>query len=230
LTLPWGVYYCFVSWQSVEQQEAGDTLIHTFEVTPWVFCETKWFAFRGTVAGELSPSVSPIFHHHHPGPDPTRFEHYIINDDDEKAIFDRHWRGQSFTPSTAHNITSVRLLLRRVLLPGEVTVSIRATAFSVPTGPDLCSGTIDGNTLTTDGAGEWKEIIFDTQTLLLASTMYAIVIRAIDGDDNNNLRWRDDNSSPTYLLGWYLTSASSGARWDRWRETDMMFEEWGTPP
>jgi hypothetical protein len=225
--MPWGAYFCFNAWLAVEQNEAGDTLIHTFNVTPWVFCQTKYFAFRGTVADVLSPSVSCIFKHHHPGPDPSRFEHYIVGDDDEKAIFDRHWRGQSFTPSISHNITSVRLLLRRVLLPGQITVSIRDTAFSVPTGPDLCSGTFDGNTLTTEGAGEWKEIIFDTQALLLAATMYAIVIRAIDGDDSNTLRWRDDNSSPTYLPGWYLTSASSGANWNRWVGTDMMFEEWG---
>ncbi|MBA7580736.1 hypothetical protein ES708_22630 [subsurface metagenome] len=67
MTLPWGVYYCFVAWQSVEQTEPGDTLIHTFEVPAWSYCQIKWLAFRGTVAGQLSPSVSPIFKHHHPG-------------------------------------------------------------------------------------------------------------------------------------------------------------------
>ena len=67
LTLPWGVYYCFVAWLSVEQTEPGDTLTHTFEIPAWSYCQIKWLAFRGTVAGELSPSVSPIFQHHHPG-------------------------------------------------------------------------------------------------------------------------------------------------------------------
>jgi hypothetical protein len=67
LTLPWGVYYCFVAWQSVEQTEPGDTLTHTFEIPAWSYCQIKWLAFRGTVAGQLSPSVSPIFKHHHPG-------------------------------------------------------------------------------------------------------------------------------------------------------------------
>lgn len=65
LTLPWGVYYCFVAWQTVEQTEPGDTYIHTFEVAPWEYCQTKWFAFRGTLAEVLSPSVSPLFKHHH---------------------------------------------------------------------------------------------------------------------------------------------------------------------
>ena len=227
LTLPWGAYYCFVAWKTVEQTEPGDTLIHTFEIPDWSYCQTKWFAFRGTVAGVLSPSVSCLFKYHHPGPLPTRYEHYIINDDDEKAIFDRHWRGQSFTPSTAHKITSVKLLLSRVLLPGQVTASIRAATYGKPIGPDLCSGTFNGNTLTTEEAGEWKEIIFGIQPLLLPATIYAIVIRAIYGDGSNNLRWRDDNTSPVYPGGLYLTSENSGTSWDRWRETDMMFEEWG---
>lgn len=65
LTLPWGAYFCFVAWKTVEQQEPGDTLIHTFEIPGWIICQTKWFAFRGTVSGQLSPSVSPIFKHHH---------------------------------------------------------------------------------------------------------------------------------------------------------------------
>jgi hypothetical protein len=67
LTLPWGVYYCFVAWKSVEQTEPGDTLIHTFEIPDWSLCQTKWFAFRGTVASVLSPSVSCLFKYHHPG-------------------------------------------------------------------------------------------------------------------------------------------------------------------
>ncbi len=67
LTLPWGVYFCFVSWTAVEQQEEGDTLYHLFNVSPWMVLTTKWFAFRGTINGELSPSVSPIFEHKHPG-------------------------------------------------------------------------------------------------------------------------------------------------------------------
>ncbi|MBA7687030.1 hypothetical protein ES703_95490 [subsurface metagenome] len=66
LTLLWGVYYCFVAWTPLEQIEWGDTLIHTFLITPWLSCETKWVAFRGTVAGELSPSVSCIFQKHRP--------------------------------------------------------------------------------------------------------------------------------------------------------------------
>ncbi|MBA7591330.1 hypothetical protein ES708_33483 [subsurface metagenome] len=67
LTLPWGVYFCFVSWTAVEQEQEGDTLYHLFNVYPWMVLTTKWFAFRGTINGELSPSVSALFEHNHPG-------------------------------------------------------------------------------------------------------------------------------------------------------------------
>jgi len=67
LALPWGAYWCFVAWNKVEQLEPGDTLTHTFKIHDWLYCQTKWLCFRGTVAGELSPSVSALLKHHHPG-------------------------------------------------------------------------------------------------------------------------------------------------------------------
>jgi len=67
LTLPWGAYFCFVAWTAAEQEQDGDTLYHLFNVFPWMVLTTKWFTFRGTIGGELSPSVSAIFEHSHPG-------------------------------------------------------------------------------------------------------------------------------------------------------------------
>ncbi len=87
LTLPWGVYYCFVAWQSVEQTEAGDTLVHTFEIPAWSYCQTKYFAFRGTVAGELSPSVSALFKHHHPGVFSYDFTIQVSTDNDDFRLY-----------------------------------------------------------------------------------------------------------------------------------------------
>ena len=67
LALPWGAYWCFVAWKSVEQTEEGDTLYHTFEVPDWSYCQVKWFTFRGTVGEAISPSVTALLKHHHPG-------------------------------------------------------------------------------------------------------------------------------------------------------------------
>lgn len=64
LITPWGTYFCFVAWKIVEQTEPGDTLYHTFEMPDWVYCQTKWFTFRGTIDSSLSPSIGPIFEKH----------------------------------------------------------------------------------------------------------------------------------------------------------------------
>lgn len=64
ISLMAGTRYCFVTFHENEQEEAGDTLIHTFIKKDWPVCETRWFYFIGTVAGEEQPSSSPIFHLH----------------------------------------------------------------------------------------------------------------------------------------------------------------------
>lgn len=51
-------------WHNNEQEEAGDTLIHTFIKEPWPVCETRWFFFWATVDGVVSPSTSAIFSKH----------------------------------------------------------------------------------------------------------------------------------------------------------------------
>ena len=62
---PWFAYWCFVSWKKVEQQEAGDTLIHTFLIPSLIYCQTFWTALAGTIGGVRSPSESPIFKKHY---------------------------------------------------------------------------------------------------------------------------------------------------------------------
>jgi len=62
--VPWKTYFCFVAWHEVKQTEDGDTLYHTFDLSPWAECETRWLTFRGTVDEVLSPSVGPIFEKH----------------------------------------------------------------------------------------------------------------------------------------------------------------------
>lgn len=58
------VYYCFTAYQDIEQEEAGDTLTHTFIMSDWPACESRWFYLWGTIAGEASPSESPIWGRH----------------------------------------------------------------------------------------------------------------------------------------------------------------------
>jgi hypothetical protein len=55
---------CFVSFHDIEQNEPGDTFTHTFTVTDWPYCETRWFYFWGEIGGNKSPSASCLFEKH----------------------------------------------------------------------------------------------------------------------------------------------------------------------
>lgn len=55
---------CFTVYEDNEQEEAGDTLEHTFIKEPWAHCETRYFYFHGTIAGIASVSTSPIYAYH----------------------------------------------------------------------------------------------------------------------------------------------------------------------
>ncbi|MBA7701502.1 hypothetical protein ES703_110242 [subsurface metagenome] len=66
--LPSDKYFCFDVYKDNQQEEAGDTTTHTFIKEPWPECETRYFYFHGTIAGEASPSTSPIFKKHRKPP------------------------------------------------------------------------------------------------------------------------------------------------------------------
>ena len=159
-----------------------------------------------------------------------KYEYYDSGDDDSRAVYENLWRAQTFTPSTAHTITSVKLLCYKYVVSGTVgtvTVGIRATSGILPIGGDLCSGTTDGDTLTTATAGEWREISMGAGYALSASTKYAIVIRAPDGSSSASLMVRVDETRPTYTGGTDCYSINSGSSWTQVSSTDLLFEEWG---
>ncbi len=56
--------FCFVVYNENEQLEKGDTFIHTFIKPDWPVCQTRYFYFFGTRAGEQQPSTSPLFVKH----------------------------------------------------------------------------------------------------------------------------------------------------------------------
>ncbi|MBA7582463.1 hypothetical protein ES708_24391 [subsurface metagenome] len=158
----------------------------------------------------------------------TRYEYYITGDDKAFQIWGATWLAQTFTPSSPHNITSVKLKLYRYGSPGTITVSIRATDGSGhPTGPDLCFQTMNGLALIDWSPGEWYEFFFGTNPKLSSGIKYAIVVRAPSGDVSNHLRWRYDDTSPTYAGGIIEVSYDSGSSWAGATYDDFMFEEWG---
>jgi hypothetical protein len=110
-------------------------------------------------------------------------EYYATGDDTgDTLIQGDNWQAQTFTTQDAYTMAKVKLKLYRSGNPGIITVSIKATDVNGhPTGDDLCSGTTDGDTLTTDTAGEEREIPLTPGYALAISTKYAIVVRCAAG-------------------------------------------------
>lgn len=155
------------------------------------------------------------------------WESCTVTADSAVEIYGQNWSAQTFTiGSEAHSVTELRLMLYRELLPGTVTVSIKATDTGDPVGADLCSGTIDGDTLTTDTAGSWYVVDVDDYSME-ASTQYAIVVRAVAGDSTNSLWWKMDGSASTYAGGQEELSTGGGSTWTGDADDDYMFEIWG---
>ena len=57
-------YFCFVTMEDNEQEEAGDTLIHTFIKLNWQKCQTRWWYFWGTINSVPCRSTTGLFEYH----------------------------------------------------------------------------------------------------------------------------------------------------------------------
>ena len=156
-----------------------------------------------------------------------QYERYNTGGDSSQQIYGTLWMGQTFTvgysgANVDHQITSVKLLLYRLGTPGTITVSIRATGVDgKPTGPDLTSGTMDGNTLT--DSYEWREIIL-TPYNVSTNTKYAIILRG--GSGNNRIMVLTEVNHPSYDGGNCMFSGDSGNTWQS-SSYDVLFEIYG---
>lgn len=131
-----------------------------------------------------------------------------------------YWGGQTFLTTSAHSITSVKLFLYRSGNPGTITLSLRATSGGLPTGGDLTSGTIDGNSLPTSSTE--TEISLTSYDLDNATT-YALIIRAPSGDGLNQFYV---GSTFSYAGGTRISSSDSGANWAT-NAYDWLFKVYG---
>lgn len=159
--------------------------------------------------------------------DTVLYEYYNTGDDDYSDIFYIYPKAQTFTVTNAYLITSVKLKLLKVGAPTAIaTVGIRATdGEGKPTGSNLCSGTIDCATLTTDSNGAWYEITLGDGYSLQAATKYAIVLDCPSATITKHPSWRM-HTSGGYDDGQYLTSSDGGTTWTSFID-DFMFEGWG---
>jgi hypothetical protein len=165
---------------------------------------------------------------------PSLHERYIIHDDIQFSMWTTRWCAQTFTVGSVganenHTITSVKLKMYKLGTLGTVTVSIRGVdGTGKPTGGDLSTGTMNGDTLPIGPPGAWQEITM-TPYVLQSNTQYAIVIRLAGGDLSNILYERRDETGAAYGGGIAYYSSTGGTTWDTFPDSDCMFEVWGTP-
>jgi hypothetical protein len=140
------------------------------------------------------------------------------------------WLAQSWTATSSKRRKTVSLKLYRAGSPGTVTVSIKATSGGSPSGADLCSGTFNGNSITTDPGGEWVTVTLGDGFIPVIGTVYAIVLRFNTGATILDLvRWRLDSTSPTYPGGLAVRSTNSGSTWTQYAANDFMFKLYTAP-
>lgn len=147
--------------------------------------------------------------------------------DDIGGAYGAAWKAMSFTTVGAFTITSVKMWGFKIGVPGNLTVSIRATDVDgKPTGADLCSGTFAGGDLTADSGGQLFEITLGAGAELSATTKYAIVMRCLTGDIDNKVEFLGDLDN-TYADGATISSTDSGSTWTV-GAFEYYFETWGT--
>lgn len=92
------VYLCFVGYHDNEQEEAGDTYLHTFYKVPWPCCETRFFHFWGTIGGSVSVSTTALFKKHSTAPAQLTIlalgtSGHVLNIDDSYTACRNSWTG-----------------------------------------------------------------------------------------------------------------------------------------
>jgi hypothetical protein len=155
-------------------------------------------------------------------------EHFESGRNTGYHIYGETWIAQTFTPTEDHKVTSVKVYMLRIGLPGTLHIGIRATdAEGKPAAYDLCHGTIGGTSFS-EAYFNWREIFLGGGYDLSAGVKYAIVARCPAGSISKCLIW-GANSDGDYEGGCKLRSLDSGATWTISADADCYFEEWGIP-
>jgi hypothetical protein len=167
-----------------------------------------------------------------PTPTPGSLNVYTSNTTTDSVdwIGGSEWRAQSFTPSTSHTLSQVKLILNKTGNPsGSVVVHIRTTdANGLPTGSDLATGSI----LTSSISGSnWYSFNLNTGVKLVAGTKYSILMQASGSDLSSNIVWYGVSTANPYSSGWITQSLNNASTWSDVvsRTYDAGFQELGTP-
>lgn len=139
-----------------------------------------------------------------------------------------NWKFQTFTTTSAYDISDVALNCWKFGSPGNITVSIRAVdGNGKPTGADLATVTVADSEISTLPSLAYYTFTFASSYALDDATKYAIVWRAPNGDASNYFAPFGYDSSG-YANGGYGTSSNSGSSWGSPSATrDMNFKIYG---
>jgi hypothetical protein len=152
----------------------------------------------------------------------------------QNRVTPNNWTAMLFNSPLSHTVTEVQLYLSQLSSggdsPGTITASIRAVdGNGDPTGGDLVSGTIDGDTLSQSPTYAWHAFDLGAGVDLDEETNYAIIFRAAwnDGTGNITMLWRMADENNLYVRGNASTSSDAGSTWSDISNA-LYFKESGT--
>lgn len=154
---------------------------------------------------------------------------YEGSDDAGAQMFGVRWYAQTFTTNSTYMITKVEINLIKILAPaGNLDILIRNTSDNgSPMGSgNLTYGSIVANSVP---AGPGWVTIDLTDYKLTPNVKYALIASVPDGIATDYLRWRLDNTVPSYTGGSYFESLDSGATWTPDTGFDHLFRVYGYP-
>lgn len=224
--------FCFVAYHENEQLEPGDTLVHTFIKGNWPVCQTRWFYFIGTRAGEQQPSTSPIFKYHNAAvPPPTPELLFLCYPVQNYSLSINEWwrSGATFPLPFWAILTEVDCFLARELVWDATwaTASIYNTdALGRPTGAPLVEKTISIVGIPRVPIWTNKRFIFDTPVALPPNAQYILWLTTTGPYPTNSFLWRAryENVCPNTFVVQFRTDI---ATWYYGPDKDASFEVWG---
>jgi len=150
LLMQWDARFCFVAFEDLEQDEAGNTFTHTFTWHGWEECQTRYFYFWATWHGEKMKSTSPIFSKHFVAPtEPQLQEEHSAPLDGKRGMDDGSEIAQSFTPRANYSVSKLWVPLWKTEpeYDGTIYIQIRTNDVNHPSETVLWQTTISALSL-----------------------------------------------------------------------------------
>lgn len=202
--------FCVVNYGDIEQEEEGDTLIHTFILNNWEFCTWKYFYFWATLNLVPKLSTSALIHKFYPGGDPP----FRTSDEAEKAEdaygFCQYWNAQSqtFTPDHTFVLKHLDLMLCRWLTThkGPYTVKLMRVDGSCWAESIVEQWNGYSTDLPLPGAKEWTRFT-SRGPFIFKDTPYRIVVHTTSGWFSwDGTKWVENEAGAA--LQWWVSLAN----------------------